>query len=56
MKASAIIFSCVTVILSALWGYLAHAMHWSLTLWVAGEIVLIMILAAIFFGGKRTVV
>jgi hypothetical protein len=53
-----IIFSVLAVILSIFWGIFVKTMHWPFTVWVAGEIIAIIFMAAIvmasvFFGSKR---
>jgi hypothetical protein len=41
-----IIISLLAVILSVLWGIFVKAMHWPFTVWVAGEIIAVIVMAA----------
>lgn len=52
-----IIISLLAVILSVLWGIFVKAMHWPFTVWVAGEIIAVivmaaMVMAAVISNGK----
>ena len=54
-----IIIGILAVILSILWAIFVKAMHWAFTVWIAGEIIAViliaaMVMAAIVFGNKRT--
>jgi hypothetical protein len=54
-----IIVSVLAVILSVFWGIFVKTMHWAFTVWVAGEIIAIIFMAAIViasvsFGRKST--
>jgi hypothetical protein len=54
-----IIISVLAVILSIFWGIFVKAMQWAFTVWVAGEIIAIVLMAAlvmasVVFGRKST--